>query len=104
MKTTHEFFQGLIAQDFQEILNAAPAPDALRREAAGAKKPASGKPVCKPAEKPKTGAYCKGDEGSQPTQDPSCSCDSSCRPAKKKTGAFLPSLPGWSSPPAPPVF
>ena len=102
MNSAHEFFEGLIAQDLQEILNAAAGPDSLLREAAGAKKPASGKPACKPAEKPKTGQLCrdKDRDKKDDTEGPTCSTDGkSCRP-KKKTDAFLPGVEGWSSPPA----
>src|SRR5437773_6136738 len=98
MKRTTDFFQGSIAQDFQAILDADALPHSPARVAAGGKKPASGKPGCK-AEKPKTGQYCKPQKE---TDAPPCT-GKGCK-TPKKTDAFQPSVPGWSSPPAPLAF
>ena len=87
MKILPEFFQGSISQDLQEILDADPAwytPGALVCEAKKKKKTSSQHPTtvgCKVVSKRKK----------------------VCPPPKKKTDVFLPTVPGWSSPPDPPA-
>ncbi len=94
MNTLPGFFQGAISQDFQQILAAAPAEHG--------EKTAFGKAAGSPQEKPKTGEYCKDDLPDK-TQGPQCTMREFCKPPKK-ADAFLPQVPGWSSPPAPPAF
>lgn len=84
MKTLPELFQGVIAQDFQEILYADLSPDAGLGEVA-----------CKAKTPSKTD-----------TLSPQCTTlKKKCKGKKKrKAAAFLPAVPGWCSPPAPPAF
>jgi hypothetical protein len=108
MQTVPEFFQGLIAQDFQENLDA----DLLREAASGelaakAKKPQkSCTPSCKDKPTPPgcSGVGCPSKEKNKPTP-PGCTGhkDRRCKTPKRKA-AFLPEVEGWSIPPAPPAF
>jgi len=105
MQTLPEFFQGLIAQDFQGILDADRSPEAASGELAGkAKKPPKtpgvGCSVNKVACKKKSttrAPLCK-------QHSPGVGCSPPDRPKKKKAAAFLPDVQGWSIPPAPPAF
>ena len=118
MQTLPEFFQGSVAQDFQGILDADPPPEAAPGElACEAKKPPK---TCAPACKnppPTPGIGCTDKvrcEGKKPTTcappckipppTPGIGCTDKRACIKKKAVAFLPGVPGWSSPPAPPAF
>lgn len=91
MNTLPEFFQGPIAQDFHDILDAELDPD-LSQEAAGSKSAAKKK---KPAKK---------DHPPACNTTIACSTEVAACKTKKKADAFLPGVAGWSSPPAPPAF
>ena len=88
MKTLPEFFQGSIAQNLQDILDAdhalVAAPGELASEAKKKKK------------KKKTSSHRGTGAG--------CTRPDRCPPKKKKKAdSFMPGVPGWSSPPAPPA-
>jgi hypothetical protein len=87
MHTQPEFLRGSIAQDFQGILDSDANPEIASLDLAAKKK--------KP---PKSHGPC----GTEPTQTPDCTKKDPCAPKKK--AAFLPDVPGWSMPPAPPAI
>jgi hypothetical protein len=91
MRTPPEFFQGLIAHDFQGLINAEASPGA---ELAGKEKTPS--KTCAPP--------CK-DKPDKPTS-PSATCTNPRNPCppKKKASGFMPAVEGWSTPPAPPAL
>jgi len=83
---TSDFFEGPVSQDFHDIVDSAAV-----MAAAATKKKHGGKKAAK------TKICGETDH----TKAPPCSVTDVCR-SKKKSSAFVPELPGWSSPAAPP--